>query len=215
MKYGDYTDEACRNPEAKRDTRERPINLLRDHACTLWSRSRNALRCDWLELAGHHAPTLTLLRQQGALDAGARFIGVDHDIRTIDDCRQHHADAPAVWIHSDLRAVLEGERYMETVARVGVLVFDSHTALYAKNVEQDLHPMFEFARRQQGTLNEFLLVLNLVADIHATQKKRRKDMDRYLDILSRGLGAQVSADDVHGYTSNVATMQWVALRYGF
>lgn len=212
MKYGDYTDEACRNPEAKRDTRERPLDIIREHSCNLWSRSRNALRYDWLELAGHHAPTLTLLRDQGALDAGARFIGVDHDRTAIDGCIEHHAGTPAVWIHGTLNNVLETDAHADTVRRVGVLVYDSHDGINRNHIERTLRPLFDFARRQRDAIGEFLLVLNLVADPLYT---RSNHIDRYIAALSKGLGASVSPDDIHPYRSNTTLMHWVALRYGF
>jgi len=212
MTYGDYTDDALRFPDAKRFTRDLALDIVRDHACNLWSPSRDALRCDWMELAGHHAPTLTLLLERGALAAGARFVGVDTDPATIDGCREHHRDAPAIWVNGTVLGTLTRREHADTVARVGVLVYDSHDGVHARDVNRTLRPLFDFARRQRDAIGEFLLVLNLASDPRFT---RPEHTARYVDVLSEGLGAPVSPDDIHRYTSKATQMSWVALRYGF
>ena len=215
MTDGDYTDDALRFPEAKRFTRDLALDIVRDHACNLWSPSRDALRCDWMELAGHHAPTLTLLVGRGAMVHGARFVGVDTDPATIDGCRAHFGpDAPAVWVNGTVETVLTRREHADTVARVGVLVYDSHDGVHARphRVRRTLRPLLDFARRQHDALGEFLLVLNLASDPRFTRPEHHNE---YAQVLSEGLGASVSVDDIHRYTSKATQMAWVALRYGF
>ena len=211
---GDYTPEACGNPEAKENTRRLAIEIAQQSPC-LWSRSRNALRYDWMELAGKFAPTLQTLRSTGAL-GGRRFLGVDTAADIIRECEAHYGRDDAVWIHGTLRDILEGAGHIDTVARVGVLVYDSHDGVHASDIDRTLRPLFDFAHRQRAIIGEFLLILNLAA-VYRVAKKQ--DMDRYIDrytkVLSEGLGAPVSADDIHRYTSNKTQMLWVALRFGF
>ena len=208
--YGNYTDEACRTPEAKQATRQRALDLVREHSCNLWSPSKNALRYDWLELAGHRAPMLDLLLKAEALNGGARFIGVDTDEATIEDCQDHYGDAPAVWACDKIRSVLTAKRHQPSRENVGVLVYDSHDAIFDKRLSKHLQPVFNFASQQREKLGEFLLVLNITAAERYTKPHHREE---YARLLSEQVGYEVSVDQ--SYKSKVTPMIWTALRYGF
>jgi hypothetical protein len=215
MTFGDYTDEALRFPEAKRNTRDMALNLVRDHSCNLWSPSQKVLRCDWMELAGHRAPTLSLLLQHNALPPGIKFVGVDFNKEIIDGCKEHFGtDAPAEWINGSLQSILNRTSYANTIARVGVLIYDSHDGMHAtkSKMESTLRPLFQFAKRQHNALGEFLLVLNVAA---AEWQVKPKNQQEYVDVLSEGFGSPVSLSDIHHYTSSTSQMAWIALRYGF
>ena len=211
MTYGDYTDDACKTPEAKQATRLRVLDLVRDHSCNLWSPSKNALRYDWLELAGHRAPMLDTLLSAGALKGRSRFIGVDTDPDTIRGCQDHYGpDTPAVWVNSPMKSVLRLNKHAGLRWGVGVLVYDSHDAIHSQKLARNLRPLFDFAKGQQERLGEFLLVLNVTADSRRTTRAHRK---RYADLLSDQVGYPVTVD--HSYKSKVTPMIWTALRYGF
>jgi hypothetical protein len=208
--YGNYTDEACKTPEAKQATRLRALDLVRDHSCNLWSPSKNALRYDWLELAGHRAPMLNLLMSEGVLGS-SRFIGVDTDKATIEDCQSHYGSGDhAEWVHGDMRRVLTLKKHAELRERVGVLVYDSHDGLHNQNLARNLRPLFTFAQEQRDRLGEFLLILNVTAAERNTTDSDRK---RYSDLLSDQVGYPVDVD--HQYRSKVTPMIWTALRYNF
>lgn len=211
MTYGDYTYEACRKPEAKQATRLRALDLVREHSCNLWSPSKGGLRYDWMELAGHRAPMLSTLLREGALNGTARFIGVDTDEATIEDCRSHYGpETPAVWVQDSMRSVLTAKRNLPHRENVGVLVYDSHDAIHDSRLPARLQPIFKFAGQQRERLGEFLLVLNVTADNRYTKQVHR---DRYSRLLSGEVGYEVVVDQ--SYRSKVTPMVWTALRYGF
>lgn len=209
--YRNYTDDACRTPEAKRATRLRALNLVRDQSCNLWSPSKNALRYDWMELAGHHAPMLATLLGEGALNGGARFIGVDTDEATVEGCQRHYgSEAPAEWVCGSIRSVLTAHKHAHLRSRVGVLVYDSHDAIFDHHLPSQLRPVLNFANQQREELGEFLLVLNITADPRYTKPHHR---EMYARMLSEEVGYDVPVE--HSYKSKVTPMVWTALRYGF
>lgn len=209
--YGDYTDEACRTPEAKQATRLRALDLVREHSCNLWSPSKNALRYDWMELAGHRAPMLATLLREEALNGGARFIGVDNDEATVEDCRAHYgSEAPAEWVCGDMRSILTVHKHAHLRGQVGVLVYDSHDAIFDSRLSRHLRPVLDFAKEQREKLGEFLLVLNVTADPRYTKPHHR---EMYARLLSEEAGYNVPVD--HSYKSKATPMVWTALRYGF
>jgi hypothetical protein len=213
--YGNYSDKACRYPEAKQHTRELPLQIVREHSSTLWDHTRNTLGCDWMELAGAEAPTFPLLLKAGALQTG-KFIGVDTEESTIQGCRQTHGETHATWIHNPLKTVLVREEYAPIRKQVGVLVYDSHDGLYtSKNsLHHKLQPLFAFAKSQRENLSEFLLVINLVADPRYVKGHHWSD---YCDIINTEMhpNEPLTRNHILEYTSKAVPMAWVAITSGF
>jgi len=196
--------------EAKDETRLHALKIVR-RSSFLWSRSQQALRCDWMELAGEQAPTLRLLLDREALASPARFIGVDTDPEIILGCRNHYGpEAPASWHQGPLIPAL---RRVGAFDRVGVLVYDSFRAVKGKRtIQRDLRALARFAQRQRERLGEFLLVLN----VDGSPRYRSNDTyDRYREMLRDAFGIPVEPEALHPYVSRKDTMVWTALRWGF
>lgn len=191
-------------------TREQAI-LQAEQAPRLF---RDGLACDWVELAGAHAPTARLLQQRGHLRTG-RFVGVDRLPEVIDTCRRLYPDPCFSWHEAELKHVLE-EPALENA---GVLVYDSWDGIqcsaqpggFAKTTRKRLEPILAFAQRQQEALGEFLLVLNLV---HRGAFSVTALQD-YTTFLSDHLDIHVSPSRILTYGSSNCNMAWTALRLGF
>lgn len=211
--YGNYSNEACLNPKAKQDTRALPLRIVREHSSILWDHTRDTLGCDWMELAGVGAPTLPFLLDAGALQ-NAKFIGVDKDEPTLQDCRQTHGETHATWIHAPMKTVIVREEYASIRKQVGVLIYDSHDGLHNSNLRSKLQPIFNFAKNQREHLSEFLLVINIVADPRYVKEHH---WSGYCDIINTEMcpNEPLTRDGIHVYKSKVAPMAWVAITSGF
>lgn len=207
MTRHDFTEAGARNPSAKQETREKPLELLRGRSSVLWSRKHQGLRYDWMELAGTRAPTLQMLLDERALAPGARFIGVDTSKKVLGGCRRHYGDGvPAEWVQGSLIPKI---RDAVAYPQVGVLVYDSFRSVRGQAVESDLRVLARFARSQADRIGEFLLVINVSQSRFTTDE----DVSRYQEAVSAIMG--FTEVDLHRYISKRNPMFWTALRFGF
>lgn len=174
--------------------------------------SGGVLRCDWLELAGEHAPTASLLAREGLLSAGGRFVGIDRSPDVIADCARRYGGPDFVWVQKELTEAIQ----CPTLGNAGVLVYDSWDGLQCSNLpgklaaktRRNLEPVLSFALRQRAKLGEFLLVLNYVQRgefSHAT-------IQEYTGFLSARLGVAVAPTRMIFYRSTTCKMAWTAIR---
>lgn len=207
MTRHDFTPAGTRNHVAKQETRQKPLSILQSCSSVLWSQKHQALRYNWMELAGTRAPTLRMLLENKALAPGARFIGVDTSKKVLAGCRDHYGeDVPAKWVQGSLVPKL---RDAAAYPRVGVLVYDSFRSVRGQAVEADLRVLTRFAHAQADRLGEFLLVLNVSQSRFTTDE----DVNRYREAVAALSG--FSAVDLHRYVSKRNPMYWTALRFGF
>lgn len=208
----DFTKAATSNHEAKQDTRQRPLDIVRKHSAHLWSRKHQALRFNWIELPGHHAPTLQMLLDAGALQGPGHFGGVDTSSKVLQGCREHYGDdVPAFWVKGNLITAL---RSPDAFPDAGVLVYDSFRAAKgAKTIEKELPVLARYAHRQEQRLGEFLLVLNVAIDRRFVTEA---DQAAYRGLIADTFpGLQVHEGSFHTYQSKKTAMLWAAIRLGF
>jgi hypothetical protein len=219
--HGDYTDDSCKNPEAKWHTRRLPLDILKQHSSILWGKRDGALRFDWMELCGPSAPTLEMLMASGSLKPSAssckqgRFIGVDKEESVIKECKAKYSnndDNSFVWHNGTLKSAILNSSNESIRDNVGVLVYDSHQSIARKDIS-NIKLCLEFSKEQFEKIGEFLLVLNVVADPRYISGSSH--MQDYADLLSSYFVSKVSVDDLLIYKSKVVPMAWIALRYGF
>jgi hypothetical protein len=212
MTSHDYTRQALSDQgfEAKDETRLHALNIVK-HSSFLWSRDQQALRCDWMELAGTGAPTLQLLLNLDAIEAPARFIGVDTDETVIEGCMDRYGpEAPAHWHHGPLIPAL---RRLGPFDQVGVLVYDAFRAVQGeRTIQREVRSLARFAQRQRDRLGEFLLVMNVDG---SPRYRSNGTYDSYRKLLSDAFEMQVEPEALHPYVSRQDTMVWTALRWGF
>jgi len=197
---------------AKHNTRQKPLHILREHSSNLWSRKHDALRYNWMELAGTKAPTLQMLLEEKALhpELPARFIGVDKSQTVIEGCKEHYEEGTAAtWVQGHL---IPHRRDSAAYQNVGILVYDSFRAVRGTGtLHQDLPVLARFAERQYERLGEFLLVLNVA--------KRWVDKDEDVAHFKARVADLLQLDpetvDLHQYTSKKTPMLWTAIRLGF
>tara|TARA_B100000745_G_scaffold97368_2_gene61862 strand:- start:2298 stop:2633 length:336 start_codon:yes stop_codon:yes gene_type:complete len=111
-----------------------------------------------------------------------------------------------------MESVLGLSRYASLRDRVGVLVYDSHTAMHRSSL-RDIEMALSFAAAQFERLREFLLILNVVVDFRSRNKAQY--YTRYLNIVSKAYGTSIPRSALHVYTSKRTPMAWLALSYGF
>ena len=208
----DFTADALSSAghAAKAATRRMPLEAAMESS-TLWRKDGGYLTRDWLELAGHHAPTLQLLLDEGALDPArpARFIGIDSNPAVIAGCRSRYgAETPASWHIGQLESLVTARG---AFPNVGVLVYDTEDGVWGTKWDA-LGRVARFAQRQADAIGEFILVVNVVADPrYATPAA----IDRYLTQLSDAVGHRVEREALHRYTSSTVPMLWTMVTFGF
>jgi hypothetical protein len=219
--YGDYTDDSCKNPEAKWHTRRLPLDILRQHSSILWGKKDGVLRFDWMELCGPSAPTLEMLLGHNHIKADesirrrGKFIGVDMEDDVIRGCREKYPNdgsLPIQWHCGTLKSALLTSGNESLRDNVGVLIYDSHQSMVRKD-SSNIKICLDFAKSQYEKIGEFLLVLNVVADPRWTTTPSSKK--NYVELLSSHFSAEVKVEDLLFYKSKILPMAWIALRYGF
>lgn len=219
--HGDYTDDSCKNPEAKWHTRRLPLEILKQHSSILWGKRDGALRFDWMELCGPSAPTLEMLMESGSIKPSAssrkqgRFIGVDMEESVIKDCKSKYANVDnsyTEWYHGTLKSAILTSPNENLRNNIGVLIYDSHQSMIRKD-NSNIRMCLEFAKDQYNKIGEFLLVLNVVADNRWISKPSYKE--EYVEFLTSHFSSKINVDDLLIYKSKIMPMVWIALRYGF
>lgn len=202
---------------AKQAARLRPLHLLQTGcAPLLYSKTRNHLRVDWLELAGEGAPTLQAILDTGALVEPRRFLGVDRDPGVVARCRQTFAAVgdQASWYEGELVSLLTSGG--PSLDNVGVVVFDSTNAISGNTILRELELLVAFAKQQQKRLGACLLVVNAAANPGHARTGRDGavgDRVRYKAALEERCGGRVS--DPYEYQSRKTTMLLSVLCFGF
>lgn len=219
--HGDYTDDSCKNPEAKWHTRRLPLEILKKHSSILWGKKDGALRFDWMELCGPSAPTLEMLLESGSLKPSVsggrhgRFIGIDMQEIIIKDCKVKYtsvSDFSIEWYHGTLKSAILNYSNENLRNNVGVLVYDSHQSMIRKDTS-NIRMCLNFAQEQYAKIGEFLLILNVVADPRWISKPSCKE--EYVEFLTSYFSEKINVDDLLIYKSKAMPMAWIALRYGF
>lgn len=201
---------ANRDDGAKQATRDLALKLVREHSAFLWSRTHQHLRYDWVELAGNKAPTLSeTLLPAHALDGPAKFVGVDHRQTVIDGCREQYKGTPAEWYCGNMKDLVRSKSH-PLLQNAGVLVYDSVDGWWAEH-NHTLELVCRTALRRHAGIGEFLLVVNVVANVKS-RTSYDKQAAAHAGRLEKWTGIK---PDIHIYTSNVKPMFWTALRFGF
>ena len=196
----------------KQDTRRMPLDIIRERSSFLWSREKQRLRYDWVELAGPQAPTLQIHLDENTLGPGASFIGVDTDQKTLRGCLGHYGpDVPARWHLGNLITELRSPARWDNV---GVVVFDSWRAVRGnRTITPELVVLTEFAHRQQKRLGEFLLVLNVTIP---PRRFSERDIQAYQRLVAGHFpDLRMHDGSFIRYTSQRDPMLWTAICLGF
>ena len=198
----------------KAATRERTLSLVREHS-QFWHPTGHYLTCDWIELCGYDDETLKMLLQTGALKSGSSaYLGVNSSPEVIEHNKTAFpSGTPAEWIHGQWG----DEMAYGNHPRAGVIVFDSFNSVSNAHLETLLKPTFAFAKKQQETLGQALLVLNLALRGKDSRNKTQKAQAqvRYRNIIQKEFGVEVSERDFTTYTSKVIPMLicWISLGF--
>lgn len=199
-----------RNNDAKHRQRVKNLEQAKQSS-NLWSQHHQALRLDWLELAGEGAPTCRYLDNTGALQRGARFIGVDTEAGIVGRCRDQYGTSSALWHASDLLSLVRGSH--PDLDRVGVLNYDSFDAPGAP-LSRAVRILDCFAQRQLERFGSFLLILNVTCKHAQTAENAAEE---FLGIL-RGCVLELSTWPEPWscrYRSKTKSMFNVPVRYGY
>jgi hypothetical protein len=176
----------------KKHYRRMPLNVVQHEAAMLWDAAHKKLRCDWLELAGHGAPSCQMLIDQGALgDCDKQpknpcFIGLDTEEdggKVIQGCQTLYdpwcQTGQAKFLRKNMFDCIEESFFGNSdLAKVGVVVYDTNQSIGIGDLNdpdwalgKGIRSLIRFARYQQSQLGEFVMVIN-VTQQHASHENR-------------------------------------------
>jgi len=195
---------------AKQETRVGTLEMVQESSI-LWSARHQALRYDWVELAGKQAPTLQMLLAEGALTGSGQFVGVDLDKDIIAECAEvFSAETAAGQCDWSTRNLITLLRDQDALPRTGVLVYDSCECARGKAIQRNLDVLFDFAKRQEEQLGQFLLVLN----VSLFRVNRDRHVREYVEAIQRHLPWFDAVGDFHVYQSEGRANPMLLCRIG-
>lgn len=213
MTFGNYTHQSCLHPGAKQETRELPLDIIKQSSF-LFDEETETLRCGWAELCGYKAPTFEMLISKKILQndhTSGFFVGIDIEKKIIEDCKKTYTSGH--WICTKMKEFLLSKKYQQISEKIGVLVFDSHDGMNRNSFKNsEIKDCIQFAKKQYQALGEFLLIINIVGN-----KRFITDNDKqnYTDFLSKEIGFTISPHLLKKYKSKKTDMYWLAIRFGF